>query len=100
MHAWTQDRQLVAAGESLANRGEAATVFGFLEILVAENGPGDAGLDEEDFAEHQSLAGRAVHLMNSEDDAEQDAMLFEVSDVSRCLGRSWARNVAIARNVG
>ena len=41
-------RQLAAAGESLATRGEAATVFGFLEILVAENGPGDAGLDEED----------------------------------------------------
>ena len=67
-------RQLVAAGDSLATRGEAATVFGFLEILVAESGPGDAGLDEEDFAEHQGLAGRVVHLLQSEDDAEQDAI--------------------------
>ena len=78
-------RQLVEAGESLATRSEAATMFGFLEILVAESGPGDAGLDEEDFAEHQGLAGRAVHLLQSEDDAEQDAMLFEVA--LPCLAR-------------
>merc|ERR1711904_473876 len=62
-----------------------ATMFGFLEILVAESGPGDAGLDEEDFAEHQGLVGRAGHLLQSEDDAEQDAMLFEVA--LPCLAR-------------
>ena len=78
-------RLLVEAGQPLADRAEAAIVFGYLEILLAETGPGDAGLDEEDFAEHQGMAGRAVHLLRSEDDAEQDAMLFEVA--LPCLSR-------------